>query len=165
MLACLNCSPIALENAAIRVKSLWFCRVFFYKLVVGSGQKELYNGASKGNYLLVAYDAPAGNTTAPPHHQDLSFGLFVCPQYEGIVAPGSGDLVHHMEVFHCVTQKGASIPYFSGPGLSEGKPEGLGVCRHVIGAWAMGAEVNNSTRDCKYMTIVTNIVVVFKFTD
>ncbi|RUS80448.1 hypothetical protein EGW08_011817 [Elysia chlorotica] len=60
-------------------------------------------------------------------------------KYEGIIAPGSEDLVHHMEVFHCVTHKGG-IPYFSGPGLGEGKPAGLGVCRHVIGAWAMGAQ-------------------------
>ncbi|KAK3791493.1 hypothetical protein RRG08_055517 [Elysia crispata] len=61
-------------------------------------------------------------------------------KYEGVIAPGSEDLVHHMEVFHCVTHKGSSIPYFSGPGLGEGKPQGLGVCRHVIGAWAMGAQ-------------------------
>nr|AZK16218.1 tyramine beta-hydroxylase [Lymnaea stagnalis] len=61
-------------------------------------------------------------------------------QYEGIVAEGSGDLVHHMEVFHCQVQKGHGVPYYNGPGIAEGKPEGLEVCRKVIGAWAMGAE-------------------------
>ncbi|XP_035825847.1 dopamine beta-hydroxylase-like [Aplysia californica] len=62
-------------------------------------------------------------------------------RYEGVIGEGSHDLVHHMEVFHCPLDKGSSIPYFSGPGLGEGKPHGLEVCREVIGAWAMGAEV------------------------
>ncbi|XP_059162618.1 dopamine beta-hydroxylase-like [Physella acuta] len=61
-------------------------------------------------------------------------------QYEGIISEGSEDLVHHMEVFHCELTRGERIPYYNGPGLAEDKPEGLDVCRKVIGAWAMGAE-------------------------
>nr|BAT68975.1 tyramine beta-hydroxylase [Ambigolimax valentianus] len=68
---------------------------------------------------------------ASPHH---------IIQYEGIIAAGSEDLVHHMEVFHCEVDDVDNLPYYSGPGQSEGMPEGLGVCRKVIGAWAMGAK-------------------------
>ncbi|BFZ20585.1 hypothetical protein BsWGS_23624 [Bradybaena similaris] len=61
-------------------------------------------------------------------------------QYEGIVTEGNHDLVHHMEVFHCEVGKRHRLPVYSGPGMSEGQPEGLEVCRRVIGAWAMGAQ-------------------------
>jgi dopamine beta-monooxygenase len=47
-----------------------------------------------------------------------------------------------MEVFHCEAGKNVIIPAYNGPGMSEGKPPGLSVCRRVIGAWAMGATVS-----------------------
>ncbi|CAG5122416.1 unnamed protein product, partial [Candidula unifasciata] len=59
--------------------------------------------------------------------------------YEGIITEGNHDLVHHMEVFHCEVSPRHRLPSYSGPGMSEGQPEGLDVCRRVIGAWAMGA--------------------------
>ena len=47
-----------------------------------------------------------------------------------------------MEVFHCEVDHDATIPSYNGPGLAEGKPPGLSVCRRVLGAWAMGATVS-----------------------
>ncbi|KAH3798083.1 hypothetical protein DPMN_151673 [Dreissena polymorpha] len=60
-------------------------------------------------------------------------------QYEGVIQKGSENLVHHMEVFHCEVPSNQIVPFYSGPGQSEGKPKELEACRRVIGAWAMGA--------------------------
>lgn len=60
-------------------------------------------------------------------------------QFEGHIMKGNEDLVHHIEVFHCEVGPTEKVPYYNGPGLAEGKPKGLEVCRKVIGAWAMGA--------------------------
>ncbi|XP_046542987.1 dopamine beta-hydroxylase-like [Haliotis rubra] len=59
-------------------------------------------------------------------------------QYEGVIDRGSEDVVHHIEVFHCVGV-GDHMPFYSGPGQAENKPPTLSKCRNVIGAWAMGA--------------------------
>lgn len=48
-----------------------------------------------------------------------------------------------MEVFHCEVEADRTVPNYNGPGLAEGKPPGLSVCRKVIGAWAMGASVSS----------------------
>ncbi|KAH3798089.1 hypothetical protein DPMN_151679 [Dreissena polymorpha] len=47
-----------------------------------------------------------------------------------------------MEVFHCEVPSNQIVPFYSGPGQSEGKPKELEACRKVIGAWAMGATVS-----------------------
>ncbi|XP_052224126.1 dopamine beta-hydroxylase-like [Dreissena polymorpha] len=60
-------------------------------------------------------------------------------KYEGVIQKGSENLVHHMEVFHCEVPSNQIVPFYSGPGQSEGKPKELEACRKVIGAWAMGA--------------------------
>ena len=65
-------------------------------------------------------------------------------QFEGYIMKGNEDLVHHIEVFHCEVGPNEKVPYYNGPGLAEGKPKGLEVCRKVIGAWAMGASVSLS---------------------
>ena len=47
-----------------------------------------------------------------------------------------------MEVFHCDVPADKELPDFDGPNESKAEaPEGLEACRHVIGAWAMGAQV------------------------
>ncbi|XP_076089940.1 dopamine beta-hydroxylase-like [Mytilus galloprovincialis] len=60
-------------------------------------------------------------------------------KYEGIIEKGHEHLVHHMELFHCEARPDEVVPSYNGPGLAEGKPPGLSICRKVIGAWAMGA--------------------------
>ncbi|XP_012375079.1 dopamine beta-hydroxylase isoform X2 [Dasypus novemcinctus] len=59
--------------------------------------------------------------------------------YEPIVTAGNEALVHHMEVFQCAAGL-ESVPHFSGPCDSKMKPERLNYCRHVLAAWALGAE-------------------------
>ncbi|XP_067660305.1 dopamine beta-hydroxylase-like [Haliotis asinina] len=59
-------------------------------------------------------------------------------QYEGVIDRGNEDVVHHIEVFHCVGVED-NMPFYSGPGEGENKPPTLSKCRNVIGAWAMGA--------------------------
>ncbi|XP_052788523.1 dopamine beta-hydroxylase-like [Mya arenaria] len=60
-------------------------------------------------------------------------------KYEGVIKKGNENLVHHMEVFHCELPANEIVRFYNGPGQSEGTPDGLGACRKVIGAWAMGA--------------------------
>lgn len=50
-----------------------------------------------------------------------------------------------MELFHCEARPDEVVPSYNGPGLAEGKPPGLSICRKVIGAWAMGASVSIDT--------------------
>ncbi|KAG7477279.1 hypothetical protein MATL_G00092850, partial [Megalops atlanticus] len=59
--------------------------------------------------------------------------------YESAITPGNEAIVHHMEVFECAPQL-ESVPQFSGPCDSKMKPRNLNYCRHVLAAWAMGAE-------------------------
>lgn len=66
-------------------------------------------------------------------------------QYEPVVTAGNEALVHHMEVFQC-TAEFDSFPHYNGPCDSKMKPERLNYCRHVLAAWAMGAQVG-VTRD------------------
>ncbi|XP_043914795.1 dopamine beta-hydroxylase [Protopterus annectens] len=60
-------------------------------------------------------------------------------KYEAVITQGNQALVHHMEVFQCAPQF-ETIPYYNGPCDSKMKPERLNYCRHVLAAWAMGAE-------------------------
>uniref|UniRef100_A0A0L8GNB5 DOMON domain-containing protein n=1 Tax=Octopus bimaculoides TaxID=37653 RepID=A0A0L8GNB5_OCTBM len=60
-------------------------------------------------------------------------------QFESAITKGNENFVHHIEVFLCEWKHGMKIPYFNGPSLVGEKPKELSVCRHVIGAWAMGA--------------------------
>lgn len=66
-------------------------------------------------------------------------------QYEPVVTAGNEALVHHMEVFQCTAQFD-SFPHYNGPCDSKMKPDRLNYCRHVLAAWAMGAQVG-VTRD------------------
>ncbi|XP_019396439.1 PREDICTED: dopamine beta-hydroxylase [Crocodylus porosus] len=59
--------------------------------------------------------------------------------YEPVVTAGNDALVHHMEVFQCAAQFD-SFPHYNGPCDSKMKPERLNYCRHVLAAWAMGAQ-------------------------
>ncbi|XP_066188952.1 dopamine beta-hydroxylase [Sylvia atricapilla] len=59
--------------------------------------------------------------------------------YEPVVTAGNEALVHHMEVFQCTAQFD-SFPHYNGPCDSKMKPDRLNYCRHVLAAWAMGAQ-------------------------
>jgi dopamine beta-monooxygenase len=59
--------------------------------------------------------------------------------FESIISNASKGIVHHMELFHCVTDPSENMKSFSGVCTSEAKPPGLTQCRKVIAAWAMGA--------------------------
>ncbi|KAM4647720.1 LOW QUALITY PROTEIN: dopamine beta-hydroxylase [Amazona ochrocephala] len=59
--------------------------------------------------------------------------------YEPVITAGNEVLVHHMEVFQCAA-KFDSFPHYNGPCDSKMKPERLNYCRHVLAAWAMGAQ-------------------------
>ncbi|XP_016144316.1 dopamine beta-hydroxylase-like [Sinocyclocheilus grahami] len=59
--------------------------------------------------------------------------------YESVITPGNEAIVHHIEVFECSPQMD-TVPQFSGSCDSKMKPRKLNYCRHVLAAWAMGAE-------------------------
>lgn len=68
------------------------------------------------------------------------FSLDSSLQYEPVITAGNEALVHHMEVFQCAAEFD-SFPHYNGPCDSKMKPERLNYCRHVLAAWAMGAQV------------------------
>ncbi|NXY76649.1 DOPO hydroxylase, partial [Glareola pratincola] len=59
--------------------------------------------------------------------------------YEPVITAGNEALVHHMEVFQCAAEFD-SFPHYNGPCDSKMKPDRLNYCRHVLAAWAMGAQ-------------------------
>ncbi|XP_062815775.1 dopamine beta-hydroxylase [Anolis carolinensis] len=67
------------------------------------------------------------------------FGKHHIVMYEPVITKGNEALVHHMEVFQCAPQF-ETFPSYNGPCDSKMKPERLNFCRHVLAAWAMGAQ-------------------------
>ena len=59
--------------------------------------------------------------------------------FEGLISKKSQGVVHHMELFHCITDPSEDMKSYNGECTSESKPKGLVQCRKVIAAWAMGA--------------------------
>lgn len=59
--------------------------------------------------------------------------------YESVITPGNEAIVHHMEVFECSPDV-REVPDYSGSCDDKMKPGKLNQCRHVLAAWAMGAE-------------------------
>ncbi|XP_044124184.1 dopamine beta-hydroxylase [Bufo gargarizans] len=59
--------------------------------------------------------------------------------YEPVITEGHEAIVHHMEVFQC-SEEYDTFPHYSGPCDSKMKPHRLDYCRHVLAAWAMGAQ-------------------------
>uniref|UniRef100_A0A665WV40 Dopamine beta-hydroxylase n=1 Tax=Echeneis naucrates TaxID=173247 RepID=A0A665WV40_ECHNA len=59
--------------------------------------------------------------------------------YESVITPGNEAIVHHIEVFECSPDVRA-VPDYSGSCDDKMKPGKLNFCRHVLAAWAMGAE-------------------------
>ncbi|XP_054612161.1 dopamine beta-hydroxylase [Dunckerocampus dactyliophorus] len=59
--------------------------------------------------------------------------------YESVVTAGNEAIVHHMEVFECSPDV-RDVPDYSGSCDDKMKPGKLNSCRHVLAAWAMGAE-------------------------
>lgn len=53
---------------------------------------------------------------------------------------GSEHLLHHMEVFHCVSDNPSdAFPLWSGSCGSDEAPDKLKHCKKVLAAWAIGA--------------------------
>uniref|UniRef100_A0A3B4T2N5 Dopamine beta-hydroxylase n=1 Tax=Seriola dumerili TaxID=41447 RepID=A0A3B4T2N5_SERDU len=59
--------------------------------------------------------------------------------YESVITPGNEAIVHHIEVFECSPDV-RDVPEYSGSCDDKMKPGKLNFCRHVLAAWAMGAE-------------------------
>ncbi|XP_034048172.1 dopamine beta-hydroxylase [Thalassophryne amazonica] len=59
--------------------------------------------------------------------------------YESVITGGNEAIVHHIEVFECNPEL-SSIADYSGSCDDKMKPSKLNFCRHVLAAWAMGAE-------------------------
>ncbi|XP_068190721.1 dopamine beta-hydroxylase [Antennarius striatus] len=59
--------------------------------------------------------------------------------YEPAITPGNEAIVHHIEVFECSPEI-LNVPDYSGSCDDKMKPNKLNFCRHVLAAWAMGAE-------------------------
>ncbi|KAM6975667.1 dopamine beta-hydroxylase [Tautogolabrus adspersus] len=59
--------------------------------------------------------------------------------YESAITPGNEAIVHHIEVFECSPDM-RDVPQYSGSCDDKMKPGKLNFCRHVLAAWAMGAE-------------------------
>uniref|UniRef100_A0A8C5H6L5 Dopamine beta-hydroxylase n=1 Tax=Gouania willdenowi TaxID=441366 RepID=A0A8C5H6L5_GOUWI len=59
--------------------------------------------------------------------------------YESVITPGNEAIVHHIEVFECDPDT-REVPRYSGSCDDKMKPGKLDLCRHVLAAWAMGAE-------------------------
>ncbi|OQV12655.1 Dopamine beta-hydroxylase [Hypsibius exemplaris] len=60
-------------------------------------------------------------------------------QYEAAIQEGNEDLVHHIEVFHCLAPAGVRLYKWEGDCDADGAPEQINHCKRVIGAWAMGS--------------------------
>ncbi len=61
-------------------------------------------------------------------------------EYEAVATPGNEDLLHHMEVFHCVGDDPREpFPLWAGPCGAETAPPALTRCKKVLAAWAVGA--------------------------
>lgn len=56
---------------------------------------------------------------------------------EPIISPGSEQIVHHMEVFHCVFDEDAKEEY-NGNCHSNERPKMSHMCSKVLAAWSMG---------------------------
>uniref|UniRef100_A0A3B4Z232 Dopamine beta-hydroxylase n=1 Tax=Stegastes partitus TaxID=144197 RepID=A0A3B4Z232_9TELE len=93
-------------------------------------------------------DVVAPNVTIP--NQETTYWCFIhrLPEtmtknhivmYESVITPGNEAIVHHMEVFECSPDI-PEVPDYSGPCDDKMKPGKLNFCRHVLAAWAMGAE-------------------------
>uniref|UniRef100_A0A7N8X0U1 Dopamine beta-hydroxylase n=1 Tax=Mastacembelus armatus TaxID=205130 RepID=A0A7N8X0U1_9TELE len=59
--------------------------------------------------------------------------------YESVITPGNEAIVHHIEVFECSPDV-RDVPDYNGSCDDKMKPGKLNFCRHVLAAWAMGAE-------------------------
>ncbi|XP_062411173.1 dopamine beta-hydroxylase [Sardina pilchardus] len=93
-------------------------------------------------------DVLAPNVTIPGQETTYWCHMFELPRdmsknhivmYEAVVTPGNEAIVHHMEVFECSPETDR-MPAYSGPCDSKMGPPELNLCRHVLAAWALGAE-------------------------
>ncbi|KAG8010640.1 Dopamine beta-hydroxylase [Nibea albiflora] len=90
--------------------------------------------------LLLRPDTPS--PTLPPDVQKLEVlapNVIIPNEYESVITPGNEAIVHHIEVFECSPDM-RDVPEYSGSCDDKMKPGKLNFCRHVLAAWAMGAE-------------------------
>ena len=52
--------------------------------------------------------------------------------FESVISETSEGVVHHMELFHCISDPTNNMDHYSGPCNSEAKPKGLVQCRKVF---------------------------------
>lgn len=94
------------------------------------------------------HDVRSPNVTIPS--QETTYWCFIqrLPEnmpknhivmYEPVITPGNEAIVHHIEVFECAPEV-QEVPDYSGSCEDKMKPKKLNFCRHVLAAWAMGAE-------------------------
>lgn len=81
-------------------------------------------------------------------------------QYESVITRGNEAIVHHIEVFECSPDV-RSVPGYSGSCDDKMKPDKLDSCRHVLAAWAMGAEVRLG--DAPLSASQINVLLIFFF--
>ncbi|XP_068925696.1 dopamine beta-hydroxylase [Petaurus breviceps papuanus] len=97
---------------------------------------------------LINMEIRAPNVTIP--NQETTYWCYIkelpdhfsrhhIVMYEPVITKGNEALVHHIEIFQCV-EEFETFPHFNGPCDSKMKPERLNYCRHVLAAWALGAE-------------------------
>lgn len=60
--------------------------------------------------------------------------------------------MHHIEVFQC-SPDFQTVPDYSGSCDDKMKPAALNSCRHVLAAWAMGAEVGRESAVAEQTTL------------
>uniref|UniRef100_A0A673X9G3 Dopamine beta-hydroxylase n=1 Tax=Salmo trutta TaxID=8032 RepID=A0A673X9G3_SALTR len=68
------------------------------------------------------------------------------PVFFPLQVSGNKAIVHHMEVFECSPEMD-TVPQYSRSCDSKMKSASLNYCRHILAAWAMGAEVTKHCRD------------------
>jgi hypothetical protein len=70
--------------------------------------------------------------------KDLQDAKHHVVKLEPIITPGMEQIVHHMEVFHCITDEDATEEY-NGDCQSKERPKMSHMCSKVLAAWSMGA--------------------------
>ncbi|XP_053137691.1 dopamine beta-hydroxylase isoform X6 [Hemicordylus capensis] len=126
------------ENADLAV--LWSNGVRSYFADAWSDQKGRLHMDSQQNYkLLGAHKAPEGLYLLFKRPFGTCDPKDYLIEYEPVITEGNEAIVHHMEIFQCAASF-ETFPRYSGPCDSKMKPERLNYCRHVLAAWAMGAQ-------------------------
>ncbi|XP_067826122.1 dopamine beta-hydroxylase-like isoform X2 [Heptranchias perlo] len=102
-------------------------------------QAHVHLDTQQDYQLIEAHQVQQGLYLTFKRHFDTCDKSDYVIEYEPVIVTGNEALIHHMEVFQCSPQFDR-IPPYNGPCDSKMKPERLNYCRHVLAAWAMGAQ-------------------------